>query len=55
MTLFGILLRSNPTNINQGVNSPGTAEMITFNPFTQTPVEGVNWSTRTGAGGSVHR
>lgn len=42
---------SNLALVNQGVNSPGTAGMVTFNPFTQTPVEGVNWSKRTGAGG----
>lgn len=35
---------TNLTRINQGVVSPGTGGMQLFNPFTTTPVKGVNWN-----------
>jgi Carboxypeptidase regulatory-like domain/TonB dependent receptor-like, beta-barrel len=46
---------TNLSKINQGVVSPGTSGMQTFNPFTTTPVKGVNWNTAANFGTAVDR
>jgi hypothetical protein len=38
------------STINQGVNSPNGTTRPNFNPFTQTPVQGVNWDFGPGFG-----
>ena len=54
-TVFNNGGKSNLATINQGVFGPGVSGMQTFNPFTQTPVEGVNWSKRPTFGTAVNR
>jgi TonB dependent receptor-like, beta-barrel len=54
-TVFNNGGKSNLATINQGVFGPGVSGMQTFNPFTQTPVEGVNWSKRPNFGTAVSR
>jgi len=41
---------TNMARINTGVLTAGnSATMAAFNPFTETPIEGVNWAKRTGS------
>jgi hypothetical protein len=47
--------KTNLARINQGVLGPGVSGMLAFDPFTQTPVEGVNWSKRSNFGTAVNR
>jgi len=54
-TVFNNGGKSNLATINQGIFGPGVSGMQTFNPFTQPPVEGVNWSKRPTFGTAVSR
>lgn len=54
-TVFNNGGKTGLSTINQGVLGPGVSGMLTFNPFTQTPVEGVNWSKRSNFGTAVNR
>jgi hypothetical protein len=42
-------------NINMGVNSPNGGSRPNFNPFTTTPVQGVNWDLGPAFGTAVNR
>jgi hypothetical protein len=54
-TVFNNGGKSNLATINQGIFGPGVSGMQTFNPFTQTPVEGVNWSKRPTFGTAINK
>jgi outer membrane receptor protein involved in Fe transport len=42
--IFNLFNEQNVANVNQSVlDSTNTKTLVAFNPFTQTPVEGVNW------------
>jgi len=53
-TVFNNGGKTDLRTINTGIFSPGASGMLTFNPFTQTPVEGVNWAKRSTFGTAVN-
>lgn len=53
-TVFNNGGKTNLATINTGISSPGASGMLPFDPFTQTPAEGVNWAKRSNFGTAVN-